>query len=579
MDCITHQNTSAFQTLCQKIQFIRETRGSNDKIRICAEFFSTIKLDVDLVLAAQFIAEGAFSNLSGHRASVGSRTTGLAASAFCEIDYDQVYKPCRTVTGSNSETIARLMEHIPAASKKREPGRLSLQDVESQFHQLRSASGRAAKEAQLHKMWEKMLPLEIKYSIRMLGQGSLRIGFETRSVVASIAEAFGSDRESVRYVHMITGSIGRTAVLARRGRLDEARFRLFHPLSFMLASPIESRSVGDLEEYVAEEKFDGMRGQVHVSGKRVEIFSRDLNNVTSAFPEIVTFFSEREMPDIVLDGEICVFKNERILPFQVLQKRMGRKKPGKKVLEEYPVIFISYDLLYIDEESIFNESLTVRRKKLEKTCAVHRLPFSKQFTVRSYDELDEGFERALLNGNEGLMLKKRESAYEYGQRRNSWLKLKKPGGSIDTVMMYAHAGSGRRGGMYSDFTLGISVKNDDRYEEEFVPIGKAYGGYTDDELKRMNKKIKELTVERYGPTIGLLPELIVEIEFDDIQINTRTKAGYTLRLPRFKAIRWDLGPNDVNSLRDVEKLFFDKMNKKRSPQKGDSSFNFYEDKL
>jgi DNA ligase 1 len=579
MDCIHHQHRPTFQDLCQTIQSIREKRSTNDKIRICADYFTSLKSDENLNLAAQFIAEGAFSSISGERASVGSRTTGLAASAFCEIDYNEVYKPCRTATGSNSEAIARLMDHIPAALKKREPVRLTLQDVESHFKKLRSASSRSDKEALLQNMWKKMLPVEIKYSIRMLGQGSLRIGFETRSVAASIANAFGCDRESVHYAHMITGSIGETAVLARRGRLGDARFRLFHPLSFMLASPIESRSVSDLGEYVAEEKFDGMRAQVHVSGEKIEIFSRDLNNVTTAFPDIVSFFSEREIPELVLDGEICVFKNERILPFQLLQKRMGRKMPGKKVLEENPVIFISYDLLYIDGETIFNESLSVRRKKLVEICVSYKVPVSKQFSVESVDELEEWFERALLNGNEGLMLKKRDSAYEYGQRRSSWLKLKKPGGSIDTVMMYAHAGSGKRGGLYSDFTLGVSVKNDERYEEEFVPIGKAYGGYTDEELKRMNKKIKELTVQRYGPTLGLLPELIVEIEFDDIQVNSRTKAGYTLRLPRFKAIRWDLGPDDVNSLRDVEKLFEVKMNQKRSPQKGNSSFLFHKGKL
>ncbi|TVR29060.1 MAG: ATP-dependent DNA ligase [Balneolaceae bacterium] len=570
---------TTFQSLCQTIQTIRETRGTNAKIRICSDLLSSIDPDEELNLAVQFIAEGAFSNISGKRASVGSRTSGLAAATFCEIDYDLVFKPCRTATGSNSETIARLMDHIPEAREKREPAELSPAAVMARFESLRKVSKRAEKEAVLHEMWRLMTPVEIKYSIRMLSQGSLRIGFETRSVVAAIAEAFGTDREKVRYAHMITGNIGRTAVLAKHKKLDEARFRLFHPLSFMLASPIESRSVDDLKEYVAEEKFDGMRGQVHVSGDEVVIFSRDLNNVTSTFPEIVSFFKERELPDLVLDGEICVYKEKHILPFQLLQKRMGRKKPGRKVLEQYPVIFISYDLLYIDGNPIFDEILTERRNKLVELAEDHQLPVSRQFGIQNSAELEDWFAKALKNGNEGLMLKKRDSLYEYGQRRSSWLKLKKPGGSLDTVMMYAHAGSGKRGGLYSDFTLGISVKDDERYEEEFIPIGKAYGGYTDKELKKMNQRIKELTVERYGPTLGLLPKLVIEVEFDDIQINERTKAGFTLRLPRFKAIRWDLGPDEVNTLKDVEQIVESKINHKKPLQDGNTSFHFNIDHL
>jgi len=566
--------STSFFELCSIIQRIRETRGTNAKITILADFLSDIDTAEDLELAAQFIGEGAFSAISGKRASVGSRTTGLAASEFCEIDYDNVYKPCRTATGSNSEAIERLLQNIPEAIKKRDPVSLSLQEMSGLFHDLLEVSSRVDKIELLQKMWRKMHPVEVKYSIRMLGQGSLRIGFETRSVIASTAIAFGYKKESVRYAHMITGSIGRTAVLAREERLDEAEFKLFHPLSFMLASPIESRSVDTLSDYIAEEKFDGMRAQVHHSEKKVEIYSRDLNEITRSFPEIQNFFKERALPELVLDGEICVYYDEKIQPFQLLQKRMGLKKPSRKILNELPVLFIAYDLLYMDSSPVFDLPLEQRRDKLEALSESHRIPLSNQFELNDSDILDELFDRAIAHGNEGLMLKKRGSGYEYGQRGKSWLKVKKPGGTLDTVMMYAHAGSGKRGGLYSDFTLGISVKNDERYEEEFVPIGKAYGGYTDEELKKMNSEIKKLTVERYGPTLGLIPGLMVELEFDNIQINKRTKAGYTLRLPRFKRIRWDLKPEDADTLKEVERLYKKRVEKERLVQGNNPSFYF-----
>ncbi|MEX2435491.1 MAG: ATP-dependent DNA ligase, partial [Balneolaceae bacterium] len=390
-----------------------------------------------------------------------------------------------------------------------------------------------------------------------------------------VSKAFGSEKEKVRYAHMITGSLGKTALLSKHNQLDEASFRLFHPLSFMLASPIESRTVKNLDDYVGEEKFDGMRAQVHVQNSEVRIFSRDLNDITHTFPEMTAFFQKQELPGTVLDGEICVFRDHTIQPFQLLQKRMGVKKPGKKIIGKYPVIFIAYDLLYINGTPIFDYSLTERRNILEQLSEKYEVPITQQFKIADFDHLNHLFEQALNHGNEGLMLKHKNSSYEYGQRKKSWLKVKKPGGSIDTVMMYAHAGSGKRGGSYSDFTLGISVKDDERYEEEFIPIGKAYGGYTDKELKQINKKIKELTVEKYGPTLGLLPKLVIEVEFDDIQVNKRTKAGYTLRLPRFKAIRWDLGPDDADTLKDVENLYSNKINQKRLDQTENPSFIYY----
>lgn len=534
------------------------------------EYLRSIKEDEHLNLAVQFLGEGAFSDISGKRASVGSRTTSTLAADFCEIDYELVFKPCRTATGSSSETIEKLFTNIPAARQKWEPVGLSLKEIETVYEQLYNTSSRAGKQEVLEEYWRKMRPLEVKYFIRIMGRGSLRIGFETKSIINAISKAFGKDTEAVRYAHMITGSIGKTAVLAKNNTLDEASFKLFHPLPFMLASPIESRAVDQYSKYIAEEKFDGMRCQVHIEGDRVELYSRDLNDITHSFPEIIEFFAEKDLPKLVLDGEICVFKDNTILPFQLLQKRLGIKKPSRKILDQYPVLLITYDLLYHDGEPIFDKTLLERRKLLSGLSRKYTFPITTQKEIKNREHIQELFDLALAHGNEGLMLKSKTSAYEYGQRRKSWLKVKKAGGSLDTIIMYAHAASGKRGGKYSDFTLGISVRDDERYEEEFIPIGKAYGGYT--ELERLNKKIKELTVERYGPTLGLIPGIVVELEFDDIQRNKRTKANYTLRLPRFKAIRWDLSPDDIDTLKEVERMFRDNINRDRLDQTQAPSF-------
>jgi DNA ligase-1 len=251
--------------------------------------------------------------------------------------------------------------------------------------------------------------------------------------------------------------------------------------------------------------------------------------------------------------------------------------PSKDLLAEYPVLFIAFDMLYVDGKPFFDQPLEIRRKYLLQYAQTHQIAISRQFDVKDDLHLTDLFNRAVDHGNKGMMLKKRGSRYEYGQRRKSWLKVKKPGGSIDTILMYAHAGSGKRGGTYSDFTLGVRVKEDERYEEEFIPIGKSHGGYTDEQLKKLNAKIKELTVEKYGPTLGLLPELVIELEFDEIQVNKRTKANYTLRSPRFRNIRWDLGPKDVDTLKDVERMYQQKMQQKRVSQREEPSFVIHDE--
>lgn len=566
------KNTNSFARLAETVQSISSTRGNNAKIKLFMDYLSKLEADKDVELATQFLSEGAFSSVSGKRASVGHRTIATLAAEFCEIDYEKVFKPSKTASGSSSETIQRLFENIPEAKAKWTAEDLTLQEINEIFESLYITSKRDAKQHILLEAWKMMTPLEVKYFIRILGQGSLRIGFETKSVENAIAKTYGKELEAIRYARMISGSIGKTAIMAKNDTLDEATFKMFSPIAFMLASPIESRAVTDLSEYIAEEKFDGMRCQAHISDGRIELFSRDLNQITSSFPEIIEFFSGKQLPDLVLDGEICVFKDDTILPFQLLQKRMGVKKPSKKLLTEFPVLFIAYDILYIDGNPLFDDLLSVRRVKLEKLSKKYSIPVTSQMKIKDQHDVEELFQRALDHGNEGLMLKRKDSVYEYGQRRKSWLKVKKPSGSLDTVMLYAHAGSGKRGGTYSDFTLGISVKGDERYEEEFIPIGKAYGGYSDEELKKMNALIKEITLERFGPTLLLKPHLVIELEFEDIQINKRTKAKYTLRFPRFKAIRWDLSPSDADTLKDVERMYQQKIDEERSRQDNNPSF-------
>lgn len=556
-------NPNSFYRFCETVQEIAETRGSNRKIRMYATYLSSLKGETDLDLAARFTGEGAFSAVSGRKASIGSRTIAHSACRFCEVDYEKVFRPCRIATGSASEAIEKLTANLQAAREKRTPEYPDLQQMMEFYTRLEAARNREQKEKLLIRMWEQLTPLEIKYSLRVLGQGSLRIGFEAKSIVTAIAESFGREKEAVRYAHMISGSLGRAAVLSYRNELESAQFTMFRPISFMLASAIESRAVKDVSRYLAEEKLDGMRCQIHIAGSEVKLYSRDLNEITGSFPEVVDFFRTQYPEPVVMDGELCVFREGMVQTFNDLQQRMGVKQPGRELLETHPVKFVAFDLLFTEGTPVFDRPLEERRDLLYRWCRHYDVPMTRQLEVSHADDVSKLFYESVARGNEGLILKRKGSVYENGERRKSWLKVKEPGGSVDTVIMYAHAGSGKRGGTYSDFTLGVRVAEDERYEEEFIPIGKAYGGYSDEELKMLNREIRKLAVDRFGPTLSLKPGIVVEIEFDDIQPNSRTKAKYTLRFPRFRTIRWDLSPGDCDTLRDVEQLYEAEVNHKK----------------
>lgn len=563
---MTSSTSYSFREYCEGLHQIEWTRGTKAKQRHFVGLLRDIQhrgtLD-ELVLACRFVSEGAFEPQSGLTGRLGARSQGIWVSEYCGIDYEKVFKPCRTATGSGSETIELLLENMTPSSPKggsiNKHPRWSLLDMEEAFQKMARARNSSQKR-ELFDQWLHVLsPLEIKMALRMMGGGSLRIGFETRSVLQAIAAMQESSLEQIRYAHMVTGSVGETARLIFENRLQDASFSLFRPIAFMLASPVETIEAIDWSAVRLEEKLDGIRCQIHANNDRIELYSRDLNPLTHSFPEIVTTLAKSQNlvgHSFVLDGEVLAFDapSKRILPFLELQKRLGVKKPTKKLLQDVPVIFIAYDLLVMDEKEYFDHPLEQRRALLVELCSKAGIAYSRDFAVETTQECTQAFEQALRHGNEGLMIKQVGSPYTFGQRSQHWQKLKEPEGSLDTIVMYAHAGSGKRGGLYSDFTLGISVIDDDRFSESYIPIGKAYGGYTNAELARINKEIKKLIVEKFGPTLSLRPGIVVELEFDSIQVNSRTKAGYTLRFPRFRAIRWDLGPNDVDSLKDVERL-------------------------
>jgi DNA ligase-1 len=562
----------SFQKFAETAQRMSDANRLESKITLCAAYLSSIQATNELKLAARFFVEGSFPTVSGKRVVIGSRTYSTAAANFCEIDYENVFKPCKEALKDAPETIEKLMRNIEAARQKRSSARLSLAGVKGIYEVLSNVSTRVDKQHILANAWRKMSPVELKYFIRIMAGRSLKIGFQTENMVTAISDAFHQPVSDVRYVHAITGSIGQTAVLAKNNQLSAGTFRLFHPISFMAGISGRQPESGNLNDYVVEEIFDGLRAQIHISGKKVTIYSRKRKDITSYFPKIVSFFANRNIPGLVMDGMICSTNNEEILSGQLARERLKTKKRSPKKTNTANALFIADDLIYFTDDVFLEKKLDKRRQLLTKLAANYGFPIAAQFECKNLRIVDKLLAQSLAHGSKGLIFKKKSSAYEYGRRSNSWMKVKKTDGALLAILLYAHSNSRRSGEHYQSFTVGINVADDERYgEDEFIPIGKI-DDRSIDILKSLRKQIKELAIEKFGPTIRLRPQIVVEIAFDDIRLNKRTKANYVLRRPRFESVRMELNPGQTNTLKDVEQIFQKRITRKRPKQSESPSF-------
>jgi DNA ligase-1 len=302
-----------------------------------------------------------------------------------------------------------------------------------------------------------------------------------------------------------------------------------------------------------EDKFDGIRAQLHASRTRAEIFSRDLKRITGQFPEIAEEarkFSE----EIILDGEIIAFAENRNLTFFDLQKRLGRKTDALDLFEtssaDVPVIFVAFDLLFLDGRSLLRTALRERRELLRGLKLPSKFQIASVMAAPSANEIEDEFKRARLRLNEGLMVKDPESFYSPGRRGMFWFKLKKELATLDVVVVGVELGHGKRNHVLSDYTFAVR----DEGSGELLPIGKAYSGLTDAEIAELTEHFKQNTLVECGRYREVKPEIVLEVAFNSIQPSTRHSSGLALRFPRIKAIRRDKTIENIDTLAYAQQL-------------------------
>jgi DNA ligase-1 len=397
--------------------------------------------------------------------------------------------------------------------------------------------------------WRRLEPTE-RFVFNKLITGSFRVGVSQSLMVKALAK-HASVKENI-IAHRLMGNWSPIDDNYNDLILSEEIRDTSRPYPFYLAYALDEQveSLGDPHEWQAEWKWDGIRGQVIVRERNLFVWSRGEELVTDKYPEYHIF------PDLlkdgtVLDGEILPFKNNQPLPFALLQTRIGRKTLSQKILTDVPVAFIAYDILEYNGVDIRESKLIDRRNKLEEICGrqdAAALKISPLVSFDSWQSLHEQRSHAREFFSEGIMLKRKDSIYRDGRRRGDWWKWKIDPFTVDAVMIYAMSGHGRRANLYTDYTF--AVWNGD----QLVPFTKAYSGLTDEEIREVDRWIRQNTVEKFGPVRSVKPELVFEIAFEGIAKSTRHKSGVALRFPRINRWRKDKPIREANTLEDLMAL-------------------------
>ncbi|HEX8490674.1 MAG TPA: ATP-dependent DNA ligase [Chthoniobacterales bacterium] len=565
---------SEFHAFATIGEAIAATPAKLEKIRLLSQYLRTLDA-TQLPIAAIYFTGKAFpqSDLRTIQAGWAVIYRALvAATKMSEAEF-------RRIASSHGDAGKTALEALEGRTVS-EP--FALADSRAFFDSLQKARGPLAKTELLQARLGRLSAREGQYVVKIL-TGDLRIGLREGLVEEAIATAFSAPLDDVKEANMLLGDIGEAAVLASKGELHRAELSLFRPIKSMLASPeptaeaIWARFAGvaaavsggrnETESPAAEtaaatttaavttatttvyveDKFDGIRAQLHRGTDRVEIFSRDLRRMTDQFTELVEH-ARAFQNEIILDGEIMAFEHGKKLTFFDLQKRLGRKSEGADLFAtasaDVPVVFVAFDLLWKDGDSFLRRPLRERREALRSLKLPAGFQIAEIYPAHSAKEIESAFQLARRRLNEGLMVKDPESIYSPGRRGLFWFKLKKELATLDVVVVAAELGHGKRNHVLSDYTFAVR----DETSGELLTIGKAYSGLTDVEIAELTEHFKKQTIANRGRYREVKPDVVLEIAFDSIQPSTRHASGLALRFPRIKAIRRDKTVDAIDTL-------------------------------
>ncbi|MEO6670975.1 MAG: ATP-dependent DNA ligase [Ferruginibacter sp.] len=534
----------------EMIQVLGTTTKTNQKLEAIQEYFATANDKDKIWVIALFTGRRPKRSVkSALLREWCMEMTGIAPWLF-EESYHTV--------GDLAETIALLLPE----SKETAREELSLSYYVEFLLQLEKQEDAVKKEF-VTGSWKQMNTNE-RFVFNKLITGGFRIGVSQKLMVNAIAKTTNISPSII--AHRISGNWDpSTLAFTELLSTEHSAADFSKPYPFYLAYALENEIalLGDPGEWQAEWKWDGIRGQIIKRNNELYVWSRGEELMTEKFPEYKIL--ETLLPNgTAIDGEIISLRSDLLLqnsddlskqfsplPFSALQTRIGRKNITKKELTAAPVGFIAYDLIEHDGLDIRQLSLTDRRTKLEALIQSLNLPFihiSPVIVFSDWDALINTRQLSREMGSEGLMLKRKDSAYQVGRKRGDWWKWKIDPLTIDAVMIYAQKGHGRRSNLYTDYTFAV------RDGEQLVSFAKAYSGLTDKEFAQVDAFVKRNSIEKFGPVRTVKPELVFEIAFEGIAASNRHKSGVALRFPRINRWRKDKKPEEINTLEDLKAM-------------------------
>jgi len=436
---------------------------------------------------------------------------------------------------------------------------LTISRIRKIFDEMSSLVGEGSQKKKIRllvDLYVSATPVEAKYLTRLI-LGEMRLGVGEGIIRDSIAKAWGIDEDIVERAYMITNDFGKVAVVAKnegKEGLLKLKIQLHVPVRMMLAQVAESidAAIKEMGKVAVEWKFDGSRVQVHWGNGKVTIYSRRLENVTNALPEIVEEIRKNVKENVILDGEVVAMKDGRPMPFQHILRRFRRKYDVSKMMEKIPITAQFFDILYVDGKEVIDLPLEERRKILESVVKnSDRIWVAKQVVTSDPEEIERVYNEALNAGHEGAMLKNPKSQYIPGKRGKNWLKLKPVMETLDLVVIGGEWGEGKRSHLISSYELACL----DPVTGKLMPVGKVATGFTDEELEEFTELFRPLIEYEEGKHIVFQPKYVFEVAYQEIQKSPKYESGYALRFPRFVRLRDDKDIDEADTLERVARLY------------------------
>ncbi len=537
-------NFSEFADTCTKLSKIS---GRLDKIELLSEVIKKLSVE-DLPIFVRLLLGKPFPDYSPLKLGIGPNL---------------IYEAVSYVTGKRRDSVVNLLNKVgdmgsaveELLSKKSQTSffmaNLTLADVYMGFEEISGKNGAKSQKDKI-RVIERLLsdanPSEGHYITNILLE-DMRIGAGENNLRDAVSKAFLCDVSSVEHAQQILNDMGEVALLAKAGedKLNNVKMSPFRPVKMMLARQGSIVSTLEISQTLAVEyKYDGTRFQFHKKNGECRMYSRRLEEVTSALPDVIKMLDEATEHDVIIDGEVIAIQDGRPLPFQNVLRRFRRKHDVDGMKDEVNLIPNVFDILWLDGKTLIDLPFSERRELLVSNISRYVTP---QFVSSDEEEIERYYHQALDDGHEGVMLKLPGSHYTPGVRGKDWIKIKPEVDTLDLVVIGADWGEGKRAGLFGSFLLGAWG------ELNLIPVSRVATGFSDDDLASFYEILKDEVKISDGKSVFFEPLLVIEVGYSEIQKSSNYESGYALRFPRFIRVRDDKDMTQANTVADIEERF------------------------